>query len=295
MDIVETLNLVAASLHGAQAVTVIALIAWLDSSSSSARTSGPFNDKGRFALTSSVPVWYAGPNNGTATTLHLDAGSFDVRYAVVAFFTLSCAFQTVAAVFRGGRSGPVLRYLEYSVSAATLLCAISVEAGVRDVYTVQAQFMLVFATMMLGIAAELTQRPERALYPCALFHLAGWATCLSAYVPAMDAFTQSARRSELAPPDFVRVLVFLEFALFMCFGFVQTYVLVAKAYVYASGKVPEEEELMPPSSYYFHDDDGGSAVHTIEERAEMAFIVLSLVAKTVLCWIVFAPILQAAM
>ena len=332
MDWVETLNLIAASLHGAQAITVIALIAWLDSRAAPAlKNMGPFNNGGHFALTCPIPVW---DRNTTALRVAtLDAGSFDVRYAVVAFFTLSFVFQTTAAIFRSGRSGPILRYLEYSVSASTLLCAISVEAGIRDAYTIQAQFMLVFATMILGIAAELAQTPSSPVYPSIFFHLAGWATCLSAYVPTMDVFIQSSRLSELAPPDFVRALVFTEFALFVSFGFVQSYILAAKAYLLLTAQANgggnggmamnggglfldgSNEYLMPTnnnggptmsmmmmpvsssssysssSPYFYYQRDG---LKGVDETAELIFIILSLGAKTILCWIVFTPILQAA-
>ena len=285
MDWIETLNAAAACLHGAQAVVVMGLIPWLNSKP----PGDPFANGGRFEITRSIAL----VNNHT----QLSSGVFDVRAAILSFFVLSCAFHSLAAALWSGRLGSILHYVEYSLSASVALCAIAVEAGVRDAYTLQSQFMLVFATMILGIAAELVQSQQRPFFPSLLLHLAGWATCLSAYVPIFDTYMQTARLSPEGhkPPAFVTALVFTEFALFACFGFVQTYALFARWRVFlmsAESKqimqlaiVPEEDE----DCYLFPHD--AQTIRDIEEQIEIVFIVLSLVAKTLLCWIVLSPLL----
>lgn len=305
MDWIEASNRAAACLHGAQAVVVIVLMAWLDSRPSSTNKPGgnPFSNGGRFPVSRFVPVWDAQQPQPRIEAL--DAGVFDVRAAILVFFVLSCAFHAVAALFWAGRLGAVLHFVEYSLSASVAVVAIAVEAGVRDVYTLQAQFVLVFATMLLGIAAELTQQTQRQqqqLLPL-LFHLAGWATCLSAYAPIMDTYLNSARLSALKPPAFVSALVFTEFALFACFGFVQAYALWARQRVFSLSE--ESRQIMRLSLRDNDDDDNGGGggfffphdaqtMREIDERVEGWFIFLSLTAKTVLCWIVLSPLLLAA-
>jgi hypothetical protein len=327
--LIETLNLAAALLHAAQAVTVIALTAWLD-----AKPKPPkplLFDGGHFTLERTVRVWNA---NDTITALSVPSGTVDVRVMMIAFFTLSALFQGAASVFMRGRSG-ALRYVEYSFSAAVMIMAIALEAGIRDVYTLQCMFVLTWVTMLLGIVAEYVQTPQTP-WLWLLPHCAGWVTCVSAYAPILDAFLLSANRSEKQAPSFVRVLVFLEFVMFSCFGFVQAYALTAKAFVYnddAEGEeaggggsgggvdsrnsngssssimmmrrmdtLQQKQRLLPPYNYYGqgeealeHEDAAeaapGGRVHAIEERAELVFIVLSLAAKTLLCWIILAPTL----
>ena len=255
------LNLIAAILHGTQAVVVMALTVWLT-------PRGVFD--GKFALVRNVPVW---SDQHVETTTPLASGTFDVCYAIIAFFTLSALFQGAASFWFAGRPGPVFHYMEYSLSASTAMCAIAVEAGIRDAYTLEMQFVLMFATMVIGIAAELSQTPEQPFIPCIPLHIAGWVTCLAAYVPAMDVYMQSTHLSSLHPPDFVNALIIVELLLFVSFGFVQTYMLVSRAYLYM-----QRNRLHPELA-------------NIEDHAELAFIVLSLTAKTVLCWIVLSPIL----
>ena len=318
MDWIQALNSVAACLHGAQAIVVVSLIAWLDSrSSSSPGGGGAFANNGVFTVQRFIPVW---TSHGENHLQAVDSGVFDTRSAILAFFVISCIAHTAAAVFWEGRLGAFLHFAEYSVSAALALCAIAVEAGIRDAYTLQAQFVLVFATMVLGMAAEFTQTPQRPVLPCALFHLAGWVTCLSAYVPAMDVYMQSMARSVLKPPAFVSALVWVELALFVCFGFVQLYALVARANLFTA---QNDAALMMYSLDGHHSDSasdllaggggngssgGGSgggdpgsagwlspydarALMGIDERVELSFIVLSLVAKTCLAWLVLSPLI----
>ena len=108
MDWVQTLNSVAACLHGAQAIVVASLIAWLDQSTktATANNNGPFaNNNGQFPVQRFIPVWDAGASPPGARLEAMDAGVFDVRSAILAFFVLSCAAHSAAAVFWEGRLG----------------------------------------------------------------------------------------------------------------------------------------------------------------------------------------------
>ena len=97
----------------------------------------------------------------------------------------------------------------------------------------------------------------------------------------------------------MRVIVFLEFALFICFGGVQAYTLTRKARILdgssssfsslSSGE--EQARMLPPSQ---QQRQGAALILAdIDDDGEILFISLSLAAKTLLCWIVLSPLLRA--
>ena len=366
-DTIARLNLLAALLHAAQALAAMAVTVWLD-----ARPLTPLPvvvgqdpemrrqasqmrrlfHSGRFPVTRSISVWRnnATTDDGAAPPiLLLESGSIDVRFIIISFFMLSALFQGIASALFQGRSG-WLRYVEYSFSASAMMLAIAVEAGVRDLYTLQAMFVLVWLAQMLGLLAEQVQRlagkvmPPRAsdtlaglpphTYVWCLPHAAAWIACVSAYTPVLDSFFQSSRLSDRAPPDFVRVLILVEFALFMCFGLVQTWALLAKTYAdtdaedwwrldappapsslarrnarraHHAADGSDEMLLLDTSAFGHHaapdpwkslsrtpsQPPPPTALFRIEETAEYSYILLSLIAKTLLCWIVLSPMITA--
>ena len=381
---VLALNFIAAAFHGVQAVVVFALISWLDKQP----RSGMLFNGGHFDLVRVVPVW----RENTIESVVTESGSIDVLYVILAFFVLSAVFQCAGGLLPFPAA---LRFIEYSFSASIMMLAIALEAGIRDLYTLQCMFVLIWATQIFGLVSDMLsyfamrpllersdteerdikaysikgpslcgnfkQRTRRQSYGEASFqvgqrqvfprwelwlwllpHTAGWATCLSAYAPAIDVFLQSSTRSERQPPSFVTALVFAELVMFSCFGIVQTYGLVSKTLrcigwdgcaapnqsrgaeaatielVFNSGPGPDS------SSYYYKnapailqeaDDRPGGTTTTagsskwqnsrciqqllslreqidcINTNCEYAYIVLSLVAKTMLCWIILAPLL----
>ena len=358
----SALNFVAAALHGVQAIAVFALITWLNTQP----RSGMLFNGGHFDLVRVVPVW----RETTIDSVIVDSGSIDVLYVILAFFILSAVFQCAGGLLSSTTMAARLRYVEYSFSAAIMMLAIALEAGIRDLYTLQCMFVLISATQMFGLLSDvvsdfatrpmllLDQRHQQGAPPSydamelwlwVLPHTAGWATCMSAYGPAIDVFLQSAGRSDRHPPDFVTALVFLELVMFSCFGAVQTYGLMRKtllcvgwdgcqpeptprrastfaevifqgeAYVpqYAQQpqlpqpQLPQPQPLTQPqprsgsgaaaattkSDYYTVQPirSLSSEIDGVDATCEYAFIVLSLVAKTLLCWIVLAPLLTERM
>ena len=258
------LNWAAVGLHSAQAIVVLGLIIWMDSNGSS---------KGIFPLFKTIHTWHNKPsndNNNTAAaqrpammsaggiiqTNVVSAGSLDVRYVIMSFFALSAMFQGAAGWFELLDS-PQLRFGEYSLSASSMILAIGVESGVDDIYTLQAMFVLIFATMMLGILAETDY----------LAHGVAWITFLSAYSPIIDSFLNASNGSTVPAPGFVHVIVFLQFFLFGCFGAVQTYSLFYPSYTHS-------------------DDEPGTT--------SLPYMFLSLTAKTILAWLILSPIIMAA-
>jgi hypothetical protein len=202
---------------------------------------------------------------------------------IAGFFALSAAFPGCMLLLD---LSPTCRFAEYSISASIMILAIAVEAGVNDIYTLQAMFVLMFATMVLGFLADFGVAPVSWIA-----HGAGWVTFLSAYSPILDAFLQSsARSSPVGAPGFVHVIVFLQFVLFSCFGFVQIYAL------FCSSKPAREEQqqmllradvnmMTDDGAHYSQDDD------TEAEFINAAYITLSLVAKTLLGWLILSPTL----
>lgn len=217
----------AVALHATQAVVMLSLTVWFDSSQ-------PSN---AYPLYKTVHIWHS-EHDITAVTEK--TGTLDGRWAIVAFFSMSAAFPAAVLLLD---LDPRFRFAEYAFSASTMLMVIALQVGINDIYTLQAMFVLTFATMVFGILESWVA------------HVAGWITFLSAYSPILDAFVLSTARSPVSAPDFVSVIVVLEFILFGCFGCVQTYEMWSKY------------------------------------DADAVYVVLSLVSKTLLGWLVFSPML----
>ena len=298
---IAPLNGVAAALHGGQAIAVLSLAVWLDRRPAGA--AGVFAD-GRIPLYRTATYYL--PANGTVVTVPQAYGALDLRALIAAFFALSALFQGAAGLLNAGRAGR-LRYLEYSVSASTMLLAIAAEAGIRDAYTLACQFVLTWVTMLLGLAAESVQlayaSPDVYAWLWLVPHLAGWATCLAAYGPILDAFLLNASPPPpyAAPPAFVRVIVFLQFALFMVFGAVQLVALAQRTLIAARASyapLHNWQSLARGHTASFADlaeaTSTSAELARVDDAAELAYIGLSLTAKTLLGWIVLSPLLAGA-
>ena len=182
-----------------------------------------------------------------------------------------------------------------------MVLAIAAEAGIRDIYTLVCMFHLTWATQLFGIVAEYVHTRETP-WLWVLPHLAGWVTCLVAYVPIIDVFLLNANGAGAHPPDFVRAIVFVEFALFICFGFAQGVGLMRKSWAYASDADDpmSAAPLMlrgPNAAWMIYSQDvqevrhNNNTLEALDDQNEVVFITLSLVAKTLLCWIIFSPLL----
>jgi hypothetical protein len=161
-----------------------------------------------------------------------------------------------------------------------MIMTIAVEAGIDNIYTLESMFVLTFATMMLGLLAEFTPPPLSWIA-----HATGWVTFLSAYSPILDSFLQSSSRSAAPAPGFVQVIVFLEFVLFSSFGLVQVYALFF-AKEDAHGSPQEDQRLLSTQIENDEDPIDGDAF-----RINVAYVALSLCAKTILGWLIISPVL----
>ena len=267
----------AVALHLVQAIIVCGLTIWLDTQQPKGLR------KGVFPLYKPVHIWKIGLNDSNspiAPNIRVDlvmeqAGSLDVRWAIVAFFAMSAAFPAAVLWLNVSSS---YRFLEYSISASTMLMAIAVEAGVDDIYTLQCMFVLTFATMILGLIAEFAPQPLSWTA-----HATAWITFLSAYSPILDAFMQSNNRSSASAPGFVNVVVFFEFILFACFGITQAYELFIQKD--EASTQAEHQELLD-----YNTPMPEEAVTNDKQWIDLAYVSLSLTAKTILAWLILAPI-----
>jgi hypothetical protein len=254
-----------ALLLGIQAIVVASLILWLD---------GTRVEVGRFRLVHVVDreqSWRMG---------------LDTRWIVLACLALSACLQALGLVLYEGRWRRALRWIETGVCMPTATMAVAVEAGVRDVYAIEAAFGLAWCGQALSMCAW--------RHSDALPQYAGWCALLMAYGPILDALaTNHTSRDEGAV-----VLVVGEFGLAVLTFGVYTYERLRRApilVVYANElkqrghtfSIQEEEEdeatliVLPPSPPPAH-------------GPEQALVLLGFLAHTLLCWSVLGPVLATS-
>ena len=279
----QKLSLYTAGLHLLQAIIALGLIFRLNSQT--VNTNG-----GVFSLTKDIQIWApllnssqsggAGNSfvgNYSLTYTNVYVGNLDVRYGIVGFFILSAFFQGTSSIL-----SPQLwfntitsqwRYVEYSISASVMIICIAVEAGISGL----------LADLLSTLTANVAfPQNDIILYTFGQWswvvpHMAAWCTCITAYSPILDAYFQSVSHSPSANvPGFVTALIMAEMILFVCFGFVQAYSLVFRTLIIQTGM------------------NNDAALDALQERVERMFIILSLTAKSVLAWVILAPILTAS-
>ena len=214
---------------------------------------------------------------GTVTKpIYCDFGSnqcsgIDLGWIIIAFHLLSFVFQSFAAAT--DYIGPIygykysdmirlnknpLRFIEYSISASIMLIAIALINGVTDINLIISIGVLTGSCQLCGLAVEYVDNKSTKW----LIHGIGWIQFLWAYGLIGYAFFKSVDASNqsggITPPSFVYVIVFLLFALYSSFGFVQL------------------AELLIPLNPY---------------TKETTYVVLSLTAKLLLGWMIFSNVL----
>ena len=275
---------------------------------------------GRFPMLIQYPMWErAGTNNphapceynisfsspqmnGTGYLKTVESGTvLDTVAAIAAFFVLSFAFQIAANVLSMWNPdhdflwwSATLRYVEYSITASLMIVCIGVQVGILQVFTLLGMGFLTWATMLLGLlthfayeawsflASETNRGVGRDTFAriqaflvmnkwlVVLPHLVGWVTCIVAYYPILHAYQLVKDNSPDGPPDFVNYIVNAQFGLFIGFGFVQLYEMAYKLWFDPSD----------PDRY--------------TRRATLMFICLSLIAKSILAWLILSPVLARA-
>lgn len=203
------------------------------------------------------------------------AGTFDIPWAIFAFFAISALAQcselyVMTAVTRDRERSKEavaktirMRYVEYSVSAAIMLVCIAVEVGMCDVIALILIAVSMFATNLFGLAADIFFACKKADIGW-IMHIVGWITVILPYMLLLSQFQYLVRISDRKPPDFVYGIVFSMAVMFCSFGIVQFL------------------------------DFWKWGVWNRETIAQW-YDILSLVAKTLLGWLVLGPVLSGVM
>ena len=185
---------------------------------------------------------------------------------IVAFFALSAiAHLSVATFYNKSYAKQIAkglnkaRWFEYALSASIMMVAISLLVGVYDFMSLVMIFGLVAVMNLLGLAMEVhnqgVQKPKWVSY---------WVGCLAGIVPwIVIAFYMwlGADKGSKAP-DFVYWIFVSIFIFFNCF---------------AINMVLQYKKIGPWKDYLY---------------GERVYIILSLVAKSLLAWQVFAGTLR---
>ncbi|MEX2486627.1 MAG: heliorhodopsin HeR [Nitriliruptoraceae bacterium] len=153
------------------------------------------------------------------------------------------------------RQANIARWIEYSVSSSIMIVLIVALVGIRDLAAIVALFAINSAMILFGLVME---RRESIADPDMT---AFWSGTASGFVPWLLIAYYVASTDNV--PTFVYAITVVQFVLFWSFG--------ANMWLQYRKKGPWRDYLF----------------------AEYAFIILSLAAKTLLAWLVYANVLTA--
>jgi hypothetical protein len=140
--------------------------------------------------------------------------------AMLASFELITAFVHLFYVWGlngGGDRVPMsikYRYFEYAVTAPLMIVIISILFGLRDVFTLIALAFLCSSTMLFGVLQSWDNTSSSTAA-----HWMGWVPFIVMWAIIMKFFEIMSKTNDV--PDFVVLVIILEFILFGCFGLVQ--------------------------------------------------------------------------
>lgn len=197
-------------------------------------------------------------------TAHLFDLSIPLLIAVF-FFLSAAAHLIIATVYNKKYNADLtrginkVRWVEYSISASIMMVAIAVLVGVYDFTNLLMIFVLIAIMNLLGLVMEIhNQTTHKTSW------ISYWIGCLAGIVPWFVigfCFWLSAEKGS-APPAFVYWIFVSIFIFFSCF---------------AINMVLQYKKIGPWKDYLY---------------GERVYIILSLIAKTLLAWQVFAGTLQ---
>lgn len=153
------------------------------------------------------------------------------------------------------RGANYARWIEYSVSASIMIVLIGMFVGVRDLAAIMAVFAADTAMILFGLLMERQQRPGRADWS------AFWFGSLIGLVPWAIVGIYVAQAPVV--PGFVYAIIATQFLLFFSF---------------AGNMVLQYKRIGRWRSYVF---------------GESTYITLSLTAKSLLAWLIFANVLRS--
>ena len=225
--------------------------------------------------------------------LSLSVTTYDTRQAIIIFHVFSFVFQFLNClsennyyeIFQHGQTH-LSHFIEYSFSASLMITTMSVQLGVLDIYTLLGVFCNGWACMMFGLLAEvmfensmkaievpmLTYNKRLSITnakipPHWLAHIAGWITLtfsIVAVVSNLSTFTTCMDTVHI--PPFVYPIIVLEVVFFSSFGAVQVAEFKYKPKFDSVSNTASDKNYEERVKWAF--------------RTELAYITLSLIAKT---------------
>jgi len=219
-------------------------------------------------FTRSITGAFLGFDPQTQSLLPDNTVLFDISlpWLVASFFFLSAiAHFTIATVYRkrydkelkqGINRG---RWIEYSLSASIMMVAISLLVGVYDLMSLVMIFFLAAIMNLMGLVMEIHNQTTKKTN-----WLSYWIGCLAGIIPWVVIafyFWLGAENGSEAPAFVYGIFV----SIFIFFN------------LFAINMVLQYKKIGPWKDYFY---------------GERAYIILSLVAKTLLAWQVFAGTLQ---
>lgn len=180
-----------------------------------------------------------------------------------------------------------IRFFEYAISASIMLVCIALLSGVRDENILIMIAMLCGACQMFGYVAESV--PQGMVRIVA--HVTGWVTLMTSYAviwayygianfKAHERWVDGGKvGTRLGAPAYVHAIVITMFLLFNSFGVVQLAQMYCKPgrFLCCKGNVVSE---------WFYTWVG--------KEAELSYVALSLIAKTVLGWVIYFQVIVMA-
>lgn len=193
-----------------------------------------------------------------------------LNWLIFAFHILSFIFQLAALIpaynyekriTEEGRNP--LRFAEYSLSASIMLICIALLCGVRDFIILMTIWVLTAVCQILGGVAEY-------MYPGVkrtLTHFLAWDCICAAYAIILTYYFVAINLNDVSPPEYVTLIIIFQAVLYLSFGFVQLFQFYGQTWW---------------------------LVGAIGRQAEISYCVLSLGAKTLLGWMIYANVIVNA-
>lgn len=211
---------------------------------------------------------YLALNPSTQSLAPMTTTLFDISlpWLIAGFFGLSAiAHFTIATVYNKRYTKELdkginrARWVEYSISASVMMVAISLLVGVYDASSLLMIFVLTAVMNLMGLVMEVHNQTTKKTN-----WLSYWIGCLAGVVPwiVITLYMWIGADNGSKAPDFVYWIFVSIFVFFNCF---------------AINMVLQYKKVGPWKNYLY---------------GELVYIVLSLVAKTLLAWQVFAGTLQ---
>jgi len=240
-----------------------------------------------------------------------------IAFLLIVFFFLSALFQYMSLASANHRNNILnnkpqwFRYTEYSLSASCMIVAIFISFGMLDSYLHISVFTLTFLCMIIGLAADyvryLTDTTDTSISESLLIklrlvalrlHYLGWVPMLLVwgilvlvvFDMANGTFWEICGSSEQGSdlPNFVWIVVIGEFTLFNAFGYVQ-WKQIGKQFDIRMYKIDKLRFVQNP--LFLHTNKSYDAA-TTGLSTERTFIILSLVAKSLLGWTIFSQVIM---